>query len=121
MKSNNVVVDKSYAFALKSIQLYQFLKNQKEFDLGRQILKSGTSIGANVEEAIGAHSERDFVAKLGIAYKESREAHYWVRLLYDASIITVDQAQPLLEQSEELLRIIGSIQKKMKQKTTRNS
>ncbi len=120
MKNNNVVLDKSYEFALKSIQLYQFLKDHKEFDLGRQILKSGTSIGANIEEAIGAQSEKDFVAKLGIAYKESRETNYWLRLLCDSSIITRDQANPLLREIEELLRIIGAIQKTMKQKIIRN-
>jgi four helix bundle protein len=81
MKKDNVIRDKSYAFALRVVKLYQFLINEKkEFVLSRQILRSGTSIGANVEEAIGGQSGRDFQSKIAIAYKEARETHYWIRI-----------------------------------------
>ena len=76
MKTDNVVQEKSYAFALRIIKLYKYLKNNKnEYNLSRQILRSGTSIGANIEEAIGAQSKKDFISKISIAYKETRETH----------------------------------------------
>lgn len=101
--------------------MYQFLKDKKqEFVLGKQILKSGTSIGANVEEAIGAQSDKDFFAKMSIAYKEARETHYWIRLLSDSGIIKTNGKDSLISDCEELLKIIGSIQKTMKDKI-RNS
>ena len=75
----NLIQDKSYAFALKIIKLYQHLTStKKEFVLTRQLLKCGTSIGANVEEAIGGQSEKDFISKISIAYKEVRETKYWL-------------------------------------------
>jgi four helix bundle protein len=74
-------------------------------------LRSATSIGANVEEAIGGQSRRDFFAKLTIAYKEARETHYWIRLLKDTEYIVKEKANDLLADIEEILRIIGSIQK----------
>ena len=86
MKNDNVIQIKSYAFAVKIIKIYQFLANdKKEFVLSKQLLRSGTSIGANIEEAIGGQSSKDFYAKLTIAYKEARETHYWIRLLRDTN------------------------------------
>ena len=84
--------------------------------LGRQLLRSATSVGANIEEAIGGQSGKDFYAKITIAYKEARETHYWLRLLKDTDFLTENKANPLLNDVEELLRIIGAIQKKMKTK-----
>lgn len=81
MKDNLVQV-KTYDFALRAVRCCQYLKKDcKEHVLSRQLLRSGTSVGANVEEAIGARSRRDFIAKLSISYKEARETHYWLRLL----------------------------------------
>ncbi|CAM3885829.1 MULTISPECIES: four helix bundle protein [Flavobacterium] len=112
MKKDNVVQIKSYAFAVRIVKVYQFLCEQKkEFVLSKQLLRSGTSIGANIEEAIGGQSEKDFFAKLTISYKEARETHYWIRLLKDTNYLTVEQADNLLKDADELLRIIGSIQK----------
>lgn len=77
MKTNNIVQDKSYAFAFRIVKLYKYLCDEKkEFVLSKQLLRSGTSIGANIEEAIGGQSDKDFFAKLTIAYKEARETHY---------------------------------------------
>ncbi len=78
-----MIKEKSYLFALKIIELYKYLCfKKKEYVLSKQILKSGTSIGANIEESIGGQSQRDFFAKMNIAYKEARETHYWLRLIY---------------------------------------
>ena len=106
---------KSYAFALKIIELYKYLAFQKkEYVLSKQILRSGTSIGANSEEATGGHSKKDFLAKITIAYKECRETHFWLRLLRDSKLAEEKMINPLLTDCEELLRIITSIQKTTK-------
>ncbi|HGY55114.1 MAG TPA: four helix bundle protein [Caldithrix abyssi] len=113
----NVIQEKSYRFALRVIKLYKYLiEEKKEFVLSKQILKSGTSIGANIEEAIGGQSKRDFYAKLTLAYKEARETHYWLRLLRDSQFLESALAESLLDDCAEILKIIGSIQKTMRQK-----
>jgi four helix bundle protein len=113
----NVIQIKSYAFAIKIVNICKFLQaEKKEYILSKQLIRSGTSIGANIEEAIGGQSRKDFFAKLTISYKEARETKYWIRLLTDTNYLTKEQTAPLLEDIEELLRIIGSIQK-----TIRNS
>jgi four helix bundle protein len=85
-KRNNVVQEKSYQFAKRIVRVYQHLSEEKrEFVLSKQLLRSGTSIGANIEEAIGGNSKRDFKAKLRISYKEARETKYWIRLLRDTN------------------------------------
>ncbi|WP_353084728.1 four helix bundle protein [Flavobacterium sp.] len=117
MKKDNVVQIKSYAFAVRIVNVYKYLSEEKkEYVLSKQLLRCGTSIGANIEEAIGGQTEKDFFAKLTISYKEARETHYWIRLLKDTSYLSNEEAQSLLIDIEELLRIIGSIQK-----TLRNS
>lgn len=119
---DNVVIDKSYALALKIVRLYLSLKeNKKEFELSRQILKSGTSMAANLEEAVGAQSEKDFLAKVGIAYKECRETMFWLKLLRDSDLIERNEAQTLMTDLDELIRIIGSIKKTMTLKLHPNS
>jgi four helix bundle protein len=115
MKSENVVQTKSYDFALKIIRIYKYLSlEKKEFVLSKQLLRSGTSIGANVEESIGGQSKADFFAKITIAYKETRETSYWIRLLKDSDYLTPEQSNDLLKDVEELLKIIGSIQKSVR-------
>ncbi len=117
MKKDNIVQIKSYDFAVRVIKVFKYLSEEKkEYVLSKQLLRCGTSIGANIEEAIGGQSEKDFFAKLTIAYKETRETHYWIRLLKDTNYLSVEDADSLLKDVEELLRIIGSIQK-----TLRNS
>ncbi len=109
---NNILREKSYAFALRIVKLYQYLcDDKKEFVLSKQLLRSGTSIGANIEEAIGGQSEKDFVAKISISYKEARETHYWIRLLTDSGYISATQSVSLKKDCEELLKLSGSIQK----------
>ncbi|WP_396209328.1 four helix bundle protein [Flavobacterium sp.] len=117
MKKDNVVQIKSYAFAVRIVKVFNYLSEQrKEYVLSKQLLRCGTSIGANIEEAIGGQSEKDFFAKLTISYKEARETHYWIRLLKDTDYLSFEEADNLLKDVDELLRIIGSIQK-----TLRNS
>ena len=96
MKKKNIIAEKSFTFALRIVKLQQFLVDEKnEFVLSKQILCSGTSIGANVEEAIGGQSEKDFISKLSNAYKEARETHYWLRLLNESGYVSDKIAQSL--------------------------
>ena len=112
MKKDNIIQIKSYNFAVRVVKLYKHLSQEKkEFVLSKQLLRSGTSIGANVEEAIGGQSRKDFFAKLTIAYKEARESHYWIRLLKDTDFLSEIESKSLLTDIEEILKIIGSIQK----------
>jgi len=113
--NDNVVVSKSYAFAVRTINCYKYMTtNKKEFVLSKQLLRCGTSIGANVEEALGGHSKKDFHAKMSIAYKEARETNYWLRLLNDTEFLEPNLANSLLSDCNELLKIIGSIIKSLK-------
>ena len=112
---DSIVLKKSYDFALRIVKMYKYLiDNKREHILSRQILRSGTSIGANIEEAMGGQSERDFISKFSIAYKEARETHYWLRLLRDSDIIEGKLATSMINDCEELLKIITSILKTMK-------
>ena len=117
----SIIQSKSYAFSLRIIKLYQYLiKEKQEFVLAKQILRCGTSIGANVEESIGGQSEKDFLAKLFIAYKEARETKYWINLLVDSNILEAEIASSLQEDCEELLKIIGKTISTMKSKLKNN-
>ena len=117
MKENNVLQEKTYAFAVRIVKACQYLiSEKKEYVLYKQILRSGTSIGANTEEVIGGQSEKDFYAKLCIVYKEARETHYWIRLLRDTDYFDAPQAKSLLKDCDEILKIVGSIIKTMKVK-----
>ena len=117
MKSENVIQKKSYSFALRIIKLYQFLSRKNEFVLSKQILRSGTSIGANVEEAIGSQSRKDFYSKICLVYKEARETDYWLRLLRDSNLLSERQSTSMIKDCHEIIRITGSIQKTLKAKS----
>jgi len=122
MKTENVVQTKSYAFAVRIVRLYQHLvSSKKEFVLSKQVLRCGTSIGANVEEAIGGQSRADFLSKLSIAYKEARETSYWLRLLKDTDYLNQSEYKSIHADAEELCRIIASIQKSTKASKNANS
>ena len=112
MEKENVILKKSYDFALRIVKMYQHLSvDKKEFVLSKQVLRSGTSIGANVEEAIGGISKADFKAKMSIAYKEARETDYWLRLLRDAGYIENGAFSSIKTDCDELLKIFFSIVK----------
>lgn len=108
-KQKSIVAEKAYDFALDIIKIYESLKEQKEFDLSRQILRSGTSIGANVNEAISAESKKDFIHKLSISLKEARETSYWLNLLKDSNYIDLTVFQKLNKNCNELIKILNSI------------
>ncbi|MBO0357741.1 four helix bundle protein [Hymenobacter sp. BT186] len=110
MKQDNAVLIKSYAFAVRIVRLYKHLRQQSEvLPLAAHVLRSGTSIGANVEEAVGGFSRRDFVAKCSIAYKEARETHFWLRLLRDTDCLEKKLADSLLEEADELKKLLAKI------------
>lgn len=115
MKTDNVIQDKSFAFAIRIVNAYKYLRSEKqEFVLSKQMLRSGTSIGANVEEAIGAQSPADFLHKLSISYKEARETLYWLKLLQATNYLTEELAQSLLGDCTEICKVIGKIQTSLK-------
>ncbi len=111
-KKSNPLADKSYVFALKIVKIYKTLISaKKEYVLSKQLLRSGTSIGANIAEANGAISKADFSAKVSIAYKESLETKYWLNLLRDSGFIPEDHAEDLVMDADELSKIMFSILK----------
>ena len=111
MKKDNIIQEKSFAFAIRIVNLYKYLcEEKKEFILSKQVLRSGTSIGANIEESIGRQSDRDFLTKVNIAYKEARETVYWLKLLLATNYINNEQADSLLKDAEEICKILGKIQ-----------
>lgn len=107
----NTLLDKSFAFAIRVVKAYKYLvEEKKEFIISKQLLRSGTAIGANVEESVGGQSKADFISKLSIAYKEARETKYWIRLLKATDYLDETQENSLLADLEEILKIIGKIQ-----------
>ena len=105
----NPLKSKSYSFALRIVNLYKHLASQqKEYVLSKQVLRSGTSVGANVTEGNRAQSKMDFVHKLSIALKEADETEYWLNLLRDSSFITEQQAESLLADCTELQKMLTS-------------
>ena len=107
---NNVIKDKSYQFALRVIKLSSNLKNHHEYELAGQILRSGTSIGANVEEATAGQTKKDFIAKMSIASKEARETRYWIKLLDESQLVAYNYSNHLTD-IDELIKILTSIVK----------
>ena len=105
----NIIVQKSYDFALQIVQLYKLLVDKKEFVLSKQILRSGTSIGANIHEAVASQSKRDFIHKLSISVKEARETQYWLNLLKDSDYITASEFKKLNGSCDEIIKILNSI------------
>ena len=105
------VRDKSFSFALAIISLYRELQSRKEFVISKQLLRSGTSIGANVEEATAAESRRDFIHKMNLASKEARETFYWLRLLSESDLAPGIDVSSELSRSHELVRLLTSIVK----------
>ena len=115
MKSENIIRKKSFYFAIRIVKLYQYLcSEKKEFVLSKQLLRSGTSIGANIEESIGGQSEKDFLSKISISYKEARETIYWVKLLNATDYINEKIYQSILADANELCKILGKIQLSLK-------
>jgi len=118
MKKENILHQKSYSFAIRIVRLSQFLNNEKrEFILSKQVLRSGTSIGALVKESQYAQSHADFINKLTIALKEANETQYWICLLYDTNYLTKEMYQSLNNDIDELLSLLISITKTLKNRS----
>lgn len=110
----NLIQDRTFNFALDIIKIYVQMVEKKEFVLSKQLLRSGTSIGANVEEAIAGQSKRDFLSKMNISLMETREANYWLRLLKESKLVDVD-FNPTLKESKEIMNILSAIVKTTKE------
>jgi four helix bundle protein len=108
-KKPNIIKDKSFAFALRIVKCYKFLVDHKEFVLSKQLLRSGTAIGALVREAEHAESSADFIHKMAIAQKEANETEYWLELLYQSDYLETVQYQSIISDIQELNKILASI------------
>lgn len=106
MERKNPLLEKSYTFALKIVGLGSVLQKRREYVLSKQLLKSGTSVGANIEEAQQAQSRADFVSKMSIAVKEAYETRFWLRLLRDSKTVDGQVAQKLLTEIDEIIRML---------------
>ena len=108
--NDNVIENKSFDFAVRIVNLHKHLSaEKKEFVLSKQLLRSGTSIGANVSEAVRGQSKADFLAKMSIALKEANESHYWIRLLYKTDFLTEQEFNSIEKDVVELIKILSSI------------
>ncbi len=113
--SYNAIVDKSFKFAIRIVNLRKHLMDsKKEFVMSKQLLRCGTSIGANVAEAEKAQSTADFYTKLTIALKEANETHYWLRLLHATDYLTNEEFNSIISESAELIALLVSITKSLK-------
>ena len=111
---DNIILDKSFDFAIRVIKLYKHLcDDKKEYILSKQLIRSGTSIGANINEAQAGQSKRDFIAKMSIASKESRESKYWIDLLIKTDYLNINEnhVKSLLNDIEEIVKLLTSIVK----------
>jgi len=115
IKGKNVVADKSFGFAVRAVKLYRYLCDEKrEYVLSKQLLRSGTSIGANVREALQGQSKRDFISKMNIALKEANESLYWIELLEASNIPDKSQSQSIWSDCNEIVSLLVSIVKTSK-------
>ena len=109
---NNIILDKTFNFAVRIVKLYKYLSNEKkEYILSKQLLRSGTSIGANVNESQAAQSKADFISKMSIASKESRESKYWINLLIQTGYLNSNDkhTKSLITEIEEIIKLLTSI------------
>ena len=112
MKEQNAILVKSKSFALRIVRIYQILSTQRrEYILSKQLLRSGTSIGANICESQCAQSRNDFYAKLFIAYKEASETRYWLELLFESNYLFQEEFYPLWQEANEMIRVLAAITK----------
>ena len=118
----NIIRDKSFNFAVRVFKLYRFLcDNQKEYVLSKQLLRSGTSIGANIEEALQAQSKRDYLSKMNIALKEAYETLYWIRIFHATELLDDKQRDSIFADCNEIIKLLVSIVKTTKQNMEKTS
>ena len=117
MRKESIVYDKAFNFAIKIVKLYKYLcENKKEFILSKQLIRSGTSIGANIAEGLEGQSTKDFVSKLSIALKEAVESRYWIDLLKETEYLTEEQYNIINNDITELIKMLTRIIKTTKEK-----
>jgi four helix bundle protein len=116
VKYGNAVLEKSFKFSIRIVKLYEYLinKNRNVETLLKQLLRSGTSIGANITEAQSAYTKKDFINKLGISLKESRESEYWIRLLTATNHLDNKESESIQKDCEELIKLLTTIIKSSK-------
>ncbi len=107
--ADNLVANKSYSFAIDTINIYKYLTKKNEYVLSKQLLRSGTSIGANIREATDGQSKKDFLSKMNIALKEAKETEYWIELLFETNYLEHNLHNNYLLKCKELCRILNSI------------
>lgn len=113
----NVVFEKSKSFALRIIKLYKYLCDEKnEYVMSKQLLRCGTSIGANIAESVYAQSNADFIHKLSISLKEASETNYWLEILVEGNIVSLEQVKDLITECIEIIKLLTSSINKLKQK-----
>jgi len=115
VKRDNILLNKSFKFAVRIVNLYKYLNSKKEYVLSKQLLRSGTSIGANINESQDAQSTNDFISKLSISLKEARESKYWIELLSETDYLTKEEADDILNDLIEIIKLLVSIIKTTKQ------
>lgn len=112
---DNIIVNKSFEFAVRIVNLYKYLSdNKKEYVLSKQLLRAGTSIGANIREAVQGQSKKDFLSKMNIALKEASETEYWIELLLATNYLNSKEGKSILEDCVEIKKILHSIVKTSK-------
>jgi len=117
IEKKNVVVEKSFRFAVRIVRLYQFLCAEKrEYVLSKQLLRCGTSIGANIQEAIHAQSKKDFLNKINVALKEANETQYWINLMYATNFLDEKQKESIYTDCDEIISILVAIVKTTKRR-----
>lgn len=109
MEKKNIIKEKSFEFAKEIVYLYKVLENKKEYVISKQLLRSGTSIGANIRESEYAQSKADFIHKLSISLKEANETEYWLDLLFETRYLTIEEFQNVKNKNIEILRLLISI------------
>ena len=116
MRSDNLVYNKAFGFALEIIKTYKYLtEHKKEFILSKQLLRSGTSIGANIREGVDGQSKKDFISKLSISLKEANETEYWLELLIESDYLDKEEGTQLINDVKEIIKILSSIIKTTKE------
>ncbi|MDK2917580.1 MAG: hypothetical protein PWQ37_313 [Candidatus Petromonas sp.] len=109
-KNNSIIYKKSFDFAVAIVELYQYMcKTKHEYVLSKQLLRSGTSIAANIREGLEGQSKKDFIAKLSISLKEAAETEYWLELLIATNILTKNQVNDMLKEINEIIKILTKI------------
>ncbi|WP_027339405.1 four helix bundle protein [Halonatronum saccharophilum] len=113
-RKDSIVYIKAFDFSVKVVKLYKFLEERREYVIGKQLLKSGTSVGANIREGLEGQSKKDFISKLSIALKEAVETEYWLELLVAAELVEYNKVDSLLSDAREIIRILVAIIKTSK-------